>query len=293
LPYRAFIDRSRKFGVEIECFGIEREELHLYFCQWGVLSSVRDLYSANDYECWTLGVDNTIIGENPVEIISPELLGLDGLSEVKRVCQILESVNLKVNDSCAFHVHWDVSDFTGWHVVQLLRLYAKFEPVIDLFMDPSRRGNKNSHCQSLIKEGGFEWMNKLRPFLHEKAYQVADTFSRTQGLSTPVTSLPSSRHHKVNPVSILKYGTVEFRQHQGTLNFNEMMYWILFTGQLINRVKSGIVVNSGKASLGSLISLLKLSDNCIDWRGERGDMKILAEMREHYKRVSRRNRSDV
>lgn len=312
MAYRAFLDENRHFGVEIECFGANRETLKLRLTEWGILSTVEDKYRNEDREVWTIGVDNTIQERNPIELISPRLRGMNGLSEVRRaVAAIYPRIypfKLEINSSCSFHVHWDVADFTGRDVIDLLKLYAKYEPVIDLLVAPDRRGDQNNHCRSLIKgkDNDFDWIDRLATKPYPQAFEVAKEFERTQGLEG-TTSSPSARHHKVNLVAILKYGTIEFRQHQGTLNFEEMQNWILLTGQMVNRAKTKINTQPGEANLGEFIRLLGLSYGQLKpsyWKSayatEKGkrivkekDFRLLSEMREYYKEKYRENKKDV
>ena len=44
-----------------------------------------------------------------------------------------------------------------------------------------------------------------------------------------------SRYRKMNLQSFSKYGTVEIRQHQGTLNWLKIVNWMIFTQALVTR----------------------------------------------------------
>lgn len=290
MAYQAFIDYNRKFGVEIECVGespVQTLDLFYDLQDSGLDVEISKDILHNPYR-WSIAQDSTLVGKEPIELITPALFfNPDGLFKVNQGLRNLVHHKFEINDSCGLHVHWGASDFTGEHVLNLLRLYAKYEKVIDLFLDPSRRENRNKNCQSLIKHGGFEWIGSLQKPLYLQAFQIANEFQRTQKIES-ADSLPSARHHKVNVTSINKYETIEFRQHQGTLNYFDVYYWILFTGQMINRAKTSCFnVRPGKATFGSLMKVLGLTNE--QMQKDTAEYNLLSQMREHYKKIYKEN----
>lgn len=294
MAYQAFIDQKRTFGVEIECFGVTREELRFRLAQLGIEALLENHVISSDNWFWIIGEDGTIGSDPGIELKSPKLAGLgsDGILSLCHVVDVLNKIpKLDVDKSCSLHVHWDVSDYTGWDLIQLLKIYAKYEPVIDLFLAEDRRGDRNIHCRSLVKKDGFSWIDRLYDKVGYAAYEVAAEFESTQFIS-PVTSFPTARHHKLNPVSVLKYGTVEFRQHQGTLDWEAIKNWILFTGQLVNRAKSDIEIGQSKVTLGDMIKFFRLTDTQMD-RLTTKESNLLAAMRDYYKKIYRENKKNA
>lgn len=289
MAYRAVFDESRKFGVEIEGYGLSRLEIAEALEQKKFSVCLCDSYPKNSTQ-WTVGSDGTINQVYPVEIISPQLQGSTGLLEIEKVCEVLQKAGLKVDESCGLHVHWNVSDFTGHSALNLLRLYAKYEKILDYFFEENRRGDSNQHSRSLIKQGGIDWIYDLnKPFFYQ-AYQIALEFERTQKVE-PASSFPAARHHKVNLCAINKYGTVEFRQHHGTLDFEEIKNWVVFSQQLIHRAKD-TMVNEGVATWDSLIKTLGLGESQLRESVFRPDKKQLRETREFYKERYRENKNE-
>lgn len=289
MAYRALFDEKREFGIEFEGFGLSGLEIVELLGQEKIWAYCGDGFTKSNK--WVLGKDSTIKHTYPIEIMSPILSGSKGLSVVERVCGVLSRTDLKTDESCGFHVHWNVSDFTGRSTINLLRLYGKYEKILDRFFNETRRRDCNKHCRSLVKQGGISWIYDLNKEFYFQAYQIAKEFERTQELEN-TTSSPSARHHKVNICAINKYGTVEFRQHHGTFDFQEIKNWIIFSQQLINRARD-TMVGDGVATWDSLIRTLGLSEGQLRESMWREDKKYLREAREFYKEKIRGNRDEI
>lgn len=241
MTYIAEFDKNRKFGVEVEVYGV-------------TLDRIAKTLARNKIYGWKLVGDDSIVGEHSIELVSPALLGHDGMKQIISVFTLLEMIGAQVNDSCGFHVHHCIEDYTGKNMVSLLRLYTKFEKVIDYLVAPSRRGDDNKHCRSLVKDDTLQWIQEIeRPL----AVDVAIAFS----LRTFDSDWQrQDRRHKLNVLSYPQHGTVEFRHHQGTLSFMEAGDWVLFTQLLVSKAKQTVI--SGRPShhptLGELMRSLKL-----------------------------------
>lgn len=260
MGYKAAFDKKRNFGVEIETLGVGQYELQHALTEWGIQSKI-GLYENPEVPYWTITDDGSIRGEDTAEIRSPILVGIDGLAEVRRVLTLLNYLECQVNDSCGFHVHWNAEDYTGKNVLALLRLYAKFEPVIDGLVTFSRRADKNIHCRSLVKDSDLSWIAELDRLENMRALEVALTFDKSHRMkSINVPGAFESRNHKVNINAYCKYGTLEFRHFQGTVDVDEAVNWIVFTQQLVNRAKLASVSKemSAKPTLGEMLRVLGL-----------------------------------
>lgn len=88
---------NRTFGVEIE----------LGFPTESTVYAVRDRLSGN----WNLTRDGSLRCDNPIEVVSPILSGDKGMSEVKKVCEVLKKHNGNPDHpSCGMHVHHGAKD---------------------------------------------------------------------------------------------------------------------------------------------------------------------------------------
>lgn len=267
MTYKAFFDKKRKFGIEVEMFAVDRYELLHTLTENGCKAKIA-LYEDPNVDYWTLTEDSTIQGEDSLELKSPILQGGEGLLEVKKVLTLLQYLECQVNDSCGLHVHWGVQDYTGRNILALLRLYAKFENVIDGLVAVSRRENKNIHCRSLASgDEDLAWITALDESGNTRALDVALGYR----------NLFRTRLSKINVLSYLKFGTVEFRQHESTLDIDEAVNWIVFTQLLVNKAKQSSVSKemSAKPMLGEMLRILGLVEHqnpadplaltCRDW----------------------------
>lgn len=261
MTYTAEFDRIRTFGVELEFYGIPTYLLFNTMKVHGIdCAEIRGVEQV--MRTWGVKSDGSVSGDNPTELVSPVLSGMEGLREVERVCDLLHVLGCEVNWSCGFHVHHNCGDFTGRNMLSLLSLYAKFEPTIDYLVAPSRRLNRNDHCLSLCKDDDLRWITNLDPSGRKRASEVAKEFAGRYA-NTP---RGSCRHHKVNIKAYTRFRTVEFRQHQGTLEAEKAVYWILFTQQLVRKAKQVAVSTqpAAKQSLGALLRTLRLRESDSD-----------------------------
>jgi hypothetical protein len=242
-------NQERTFGVEIEAYNL------LIPIVVGALNlegieCTSGSYNHTTQQGWKVVTDSSLQGRNTFEVVSPPLKGEAGLQEVAKVLKILKAHGAKVNDSCGFHVHWNAADFNGSQLCNVLGLYAKFEAVIDFFVTPSRRNNM--FCLSTRKMGNIQWIAELTG----SAYDVAYKFSGERNTRN------STRYCKVNLNAYLNYGTVEFRQHQGTLNSVVALHWIMLTHALMERAKiSRLGMNeTAKLTIGEFFRVLGVYD---------------------------------
>lgn len=194
------MDNNRTFGIEIEAFNCDRAHLASVLRDNGIEART-ETWNHSTRPYWKVTTDSTIRGFAPFELVSPILKGQDGLLQVKKVCEILNSLNVKVNKSCGLHVHHDAGDFRTNNFENLFWLYKKAETAIDSLVSRSRR-NGNTFCKTLRQK----------------------SFGRMR----------YDRYHKVNLTAYEDHGTVEFRQHNGTIDCNKITNWIQLTQLMVN-----------------------------------------------------------
>lgn len=208
---------NSKFGVEIEAYGVDRNIVVSRLIQAGLTVDNTTLRLRATPNAWKVVGDTSVTGGQAFEIVSPILKGQEGLNQLKTVCLAMSGLNVKINKSCGLHVHFDASTIEDQQLRNLLINYIRYEPVIDSLMAPSRRANNNYYCQSLIS-----YENNILSLEPTKA-----------NLITTI----SSRYHKVNLKSLPRHGSIEFRQHSGTINYTKIENWILFLHNLIQYSK--------------------------------------------------------
>lgn len=139
---------NHTFGVEIEAFGVSRQELETELANAGI--NIRtESYNHQTRDNWKIVTDASIRGEQGFEIVSPKLQGENGLRQLKTVLLITRGLEAKTNKSCGIHIHFDATEFnlTTWK--NLYKNYANLENYIDGFMPQSRRQSNNHYCQTM------------------------------------------------------------------------------------------------------------------------------------------------
>ena len=208
---------NHRFGVEIEAYNCSRERLARELQDAGIQVSVEG-YNHDARNHWKLVTDSSLEGRDTFELVSPILVGEDGLHELETVCWVLDACDVKVNESCGFHVHMDASDFNMDAWKNLALSYKHIERIIDSFMPRSRRDNR--YCKSMRS-------------LSEARIARAATIRDLQ------QAFDNNRYYKVNLEAYSRHRTVEFRQHSGTINFAKMEKWIRFLNGLIIFAQAG------------------------------------------------------
>lgn len=213
---------TRTFGVEIEAYGVTRAALLAELRAQG-LEAQDSSYTHATTSYWKIVSDGSVTGANGFELVSPVLRGLEGLADLERACRALRLCGAQVNDSCGLHVHFGARDLRIEHLRQVVRNYLVLEPTLDQLMPAGRRGNANGYCQGLLRG---------RTQATAEAQLLAATTAEQLALAANGTG-SSSRYHKVNLQSFFRHGTIEFRQHSGTTNFEKISFWVKLLNNLI------------------------------------------------------------
>jgi hypothetical protein len=189
---------NRAFGIELEIKGSDSTY------------AVRTKLHEAGFTLWQVVYDGSV--DDGVEVVSPKLQGAQGLAEVEKVVNFLRGMGMFVDHQCGFHVHVDASGLSGYTLANIVKRYAAFESTIDSWMTDERRANKNGYLRSC---------GLLNLSSHEAPTPVAN-------------QLGGNRYYKVNLSAYLRHGTVEFRQHYGTLSVEEIQGWIQFCINFVN-----------------------------------------------------------
>lgn len=214
-----------KFGVEIEFTGAETQtvanEMQTILAGTGI-EIYREGYNHSTRNHWKVTTDATVTESRNYrdgsgyggELVSPVLEGEAGLQELNQILDALNQVDngaVKVDRRCGIHVHLSWDGMTTDHVKEVYKRYAQYETEIDAWMAPSRRGNNSRWCASIAT-------NNRHGLRAVEAYT---------GTLRGMASL-CGRYYKVNLQSLSRYGTVEFRQHGGSTEFEKIGAWVKF-----------------------------------------------------------------
>jgi hypothetical protein len=208
---------NRKFGIEIECFGVDRTAVATAITTAGI-TCYTQRYNHSTARFWKIVDDGSV--SDGFELVSPPLQGVNGLKEVEIVLNILCNLGVKVDNRCGFHVHVDAEGLTAKDLVNIVKRYQKFEQKIDSIMPQARRGNNNDYCRSMTN------------FLAR--YQNLSRVIERSDNPYDVTRYIGDRYYKVNLAAYERHRTVEFRQHSGTVSAAKAINWIIFCITLVN-----------------------------------------------------------
>tara|TARA_R110002020_G_scaffold51921_2_gene146466 strand:+ start:4681 stop:5706 length:1026 start_codon:yes stop_codon:yes gene_type:complete len=286
------------FGVELEILiprDVSRDTIIMALNQHNI-ECHEEAYGHDTVEYWKMTTDCTVkplsfsynyYGEN--ELVSPKLYGWAGKMELKKVLEILNEFGCIVNKTCGTHVHHDVTDMmlkskevVNTFLNTLVKTVIKYEHIIYRLIAPSR----------LKKIGTGYWTIPARVIFGKRTYAellTVKNISKTiednlrddcdrkyqnngPGVGTGTTpySTQQNRYSGLNLKNIWTRGSVEFRYHQGTLNFEKLWSWIVFTQSFIIVSKENNRVNfsnvqDGKGGLFHLrkaVGFIGSKDRC-------------------------------
>jgi len=211
-------EMARKFGIEVEFLvpeNVRGEDVARKLTAEGI-PTVWAGYTHSVTSSWKIVRDGSLVthGYTGLELVSPPLeFGEEAFALIRKACEVINSTNASVRKVCGLHVHVDASDITIDAARVLAKRYAHFESTIDSFMPLSRRNNNNRYCQSVV--------DALDPYQTEIEH-----------------ILGTSRYHKVNFMSFVRYRTIEFRHHSGTTNAEKIINWVKFCVSFYERSKN-------------------------------------------------------
>lgn len=226
---------NRRFGVEFEAYNVDRNVLCDALNEASIFTIIES-YNHTTRRHWKIVTDSSIRGNKGFELVSPILQGEVGITEMKKVCEILQQCGAKVNSSCGTHVHIDAHSINLGSWKRIYINYARLEKVIDDFMPKSRKGNNNYYTKGFSTITNFE----------EK---ISNAISLVE-----IDNFFGSRYFKINPKSYARHNTIEFRQHSGTVEFEKISNWVRFLGNLITFSEDNLVTDKSLEGLAEFNS---------------------------------------
>lgn len=206
------------FGVEIEC--LVAASLMRESATRNAMPFRYEGYNHTDNNHYYKFVsDSSIRGENPIECVSPVLTGKAGMTSLENCCKALNEAGAQVNISTGLHVHIGAANLHDAAYINVFENYQKLEKVIDTFMARSRRANNSQWCRTLQGKDFSMCLTKL------DVYDV----------------MGGNRYFKVNACSYSRHQTIEFRQHQGSTDFEKISNWVNFCAKLVAWSKKNVL----------------------------------------------------
>ena len=256
--------KDRTFGIEIECFlnNVTRADFTDRFNQLpeidkgGMKIKYNGRYGQWYPSAWSMGYDGTVTSRRSSENHACELtsnpIKYSDLENVKKVIDFLNLNGASVNSSCGFHCHIDAKDLTLAEVKKVLVTYLIYEEVI-AFTQPTSRRWSSRWCNSGRNRGE---VNETSSTSLDSAFNNATTNDLIKKIKKAknfkdlffVFNVYDPRYLKCNIKGLYKYharqsneyireseatGTIEFRQHAGTTDWEKISSWVSFCYQIV------------------------------------------------------------
>jgi hypothetical protein len=202
---------NRAFGVELEFNTDGRGSVWLReLLMKNNIKIVREFVPSS--RGWRLGYDGS-----EFELKSPILKEEEGFEELKFVMNLLNSNGCRTNNNDGMHVHHDAPEFVGnhEHILRLVKSWHFNQDTINEFVAPRRRTNR-----SACLPWALTIVEDLEKGLCRGEHGRRKEFGR----------------RSINVDSLQKYGTIEIRLHEGTLNYEVAEAWIKFCQKFINSI---------------------------------------------------------
>ncbi|HKL41509.1 MAG TPA: amidoligase family protein [Clostridia bacterium] len=265
------LNNQRSYGVEIEfteSTSTKRYKLLRKLRNEGLNVSLGGYHHSAPAGAWKIERDSSCGSE----VVSPILKGEQGLEELRKVLEVMNEMDLTVDINCGLHIHHDASDLNLKSFKILTKYYVKYENVFDSLVPRSRRENNNHYSRTMIIN------NK------EQTFEYIDQQNTLQALRDLYNF---DRYHKINLEAYLDHGTIEFRQHSGTMNFEKISNWIKLTQAVVERSlrPNTFITLRGNKNLDSVLNLKEL-------KGQR-KVKSYLRKRQEYLNESYRQRSQA
>ena len=210
-------------GFEFEIYNLELETIEHAVSQSG-LNCLNAGYTHENNTVWKAVRD----GSCGSELVSRVLTRGD-FTEIRTALKAVKSVGAKIDRRCGLHVHIGahtadclnthlqnengfVEEGCEWFITNLDGLYRNWfsvQSAINGLTSPSRYGNRfTQHLSEQVVE------RRIR-------YGLLNWVERTNWREAG----DDERYASLNILPLKKYATVEFRQHQGTLNDAKAIAW--------------------------------------------------------------------
>lgn len=235
--YRIWLDGERisvpatAFGIEAEFFGCYAEDAVEALRRVG-LEAEDDGYHHQTRNYWRVTTDSSVAGEG-LELVSPPLpFNMESRETVDKALAAVRRSGGIVNRTCGLHVHHNAARYTIQELFSLAQTYALFQPVINSLVPASRR-NGYSYCKPV------EW-NAVEE-IERQALRRRPAYTE-MGVGHDLEhhlkrGINGDRFVALNFQSLDIHNTVEFRQHNGTLNTDKVWNWLELTRLMMRAAK--------------------------------------------------------
>jgi len=251
-------NENRGFGVEIEFIrpsNVSKQDI----CDALTVGCEVEGYNHITRPHWKIVTDCSVhsndsqarrglVGDN--EIVSPILYGADGFAQLSVILETLNEVGCEVNYTCGIHVHHDVTNKMvegkkqgEKFLANLIKFVAKYEHLIYKLVSPSRLDSRR--YSTPVRQEFFRFGNVTKNNVAKMVSKVKEDCNRKYGSANDTSidrgqTYPYAQDNRacgLNFRNVWTRGSVEFRYHNGSLNFEKIVSWIVLTQAIVNTVE--------------------------------------------------------
>jgi hypothetical protein len=176
--------------------------------------------------------DDGSLSSEGIEVQTPPASLSELETYIKEATQGLKDAGFSVNTSCGLHAHLDATDFRDnpRKISKVLKTIYAIEDII-FSIQPASRWN-NHYCQRLTRNYAFnDFKVKNLAKLEQRWYKTTDE-RRIEYCKQE--KYDQSRYNGLNLHSLFFRGTLEFRHHAGTLNYQKVLNWVNILLTIVN-----------------------------------------------------------
>jgi len=201
--------------------------------------------------------------------------------DIKKLTQSLRDGGYVVDSRCGLHCHFDIRDISENDKKKLHIAYSLFEKFFFEMVSPSRRDNQ--YCHTLRKDYEVLFAKKYKNYLTNREDYVLEN-------EIICSRYDSRRYDWVNLNSSYVRGSLEIRNHNGTIDSVKIINWIRIHNRFIDWV-----LKTDIKRLVNLKPLLRTFYHIIDNDGENIDLiKYIQHRRRKFnKKISRKKIKNV
>lgn len=220
---------TRRFGIEIEFVGASHSAVVREMTSRGVACAYEG-YNHSVPSGWKIVTDASVSGG--YELVSPPLSGQDGFDQLRKACEALSAAGARVDRRCGLHVHHDARDLDGAAIVRLFRGWRSNQPATNGLVAPSRRNS--------------QWAAPLSVADVDRVAALPNG-RVTRDIARRFLSYVD-RYRSLNIAPYVRQGTIEVRQHQGTIAYAKIAAWVAFGQAFFAAAAAGEIETAADAA---------------------------------------------
>jgi hypothetical protein len=202
----------QRIGFEIEFVG-DRSRVMLQGVTRGLAINTRE-YTHDVVPYWKVVTDASVVDGG--ELVSPPMTREEAEQQIPVLCDALRDAEATVASRCGLHVHLEVR---GFRAKQLRRVWHAWYVNQDLINDYVSASRRNGQWCRNVTQSDIDHLSRAPG-------------STNREISRGLAGL--ERYSALNGQAYGRYGTVEVRLHQGTLNAKKILAWHAFCRALVD-----------------------------------------------------------